>query len=55
MVSIDRPFLNTPHFRNLKKKFKGPRPFKQQKTFSAVKQLTLGQVLIMWRLLQKTL
>ena len=41
MVSIDRPLINL-HFRRLKKNVKGPRPFKQQKTFLSGKTTSQG-------------
>jgi hypothetical protein len=44
VVSIDRP-LNTLHFRRLKKIFKEPRPFKQQKTLLSGKTTPHGALL----------
>jgi hypothetical protein len=53
MVSIDRP-LNSLHFRIIFNFFlKDPGPLKSKKRITAVQQLSLGQVSIMWRPLQK--
>ncbi len=54
MVSIDRP-LNSLHFRIIFNLFsKDPGPLKSKKRIRAVKQLSLGQVSIMWRPLQNS-
>jgi len=54
MVSIDRSYNPLP-FRNFYNFFlKNPGPLNSIKRFSAVKQLKLGQILFMWRPLQKT-
>jgi hypothetical protein len=53
MVSTDRP-LYSQHFRIIFNFFfKDPGPLNSKKRIRAVKQLSLGQVSIMWRPLQK--
>ncbi len=55
MVSIDRSYNPLPFQKLFKLFLKDPGPLNSIKRVSAVKQLKLGQISIMWRPLQKSL